>query len=221
MKKVNIKPTLNLLIEHYGNPIWKPDDSPLAVLIRTILSQNTSDTNSNRAFRSLLDSFSSWEDIASAGADEISSSIRMGGLGKIKAKRIKQALGEIQRRRGSLDLSFLNKLSLAESREWLRQLPGVGTKTANCVLLFSLGRPALPVDTHIFRSTKRLGLVDTEASVEQAHDLLERLVPSSNVYQFHVLLIEHGRKVCKAQRPRCRECTLQKLCPSYVNFAHQ
>ena len=102
--------------------------------------------------------------------------------------------------------------------DWLKQLPGVGTKTANCVLLFSLGRPALPVDTHVFRVSKRLGLVDSRASVEQTHRLLESLVPSEDVYQFHLLLIEHGRRVCKAQRPRCHQCVLWEICPSYEIF---
>lgn len=215
MGKVSIEQSLGLLISEYGCPDWQPDHSPLNMLIQTILSQNTSDTNSRRAFESLLASFPGWEDIAAAEINEIAASIRSGGLGEIKAKRIKQALGEIQRERGRLELNFLNELPLAEARDWLKQLPGVGTKTANCVFLFSLGRPALPVDTHVFRVAKRLGLVDSKASVEKAHKLLEGLVPPDQVYQFHVLMIEHGRKVCKAQRPRCLECVLWSSCPSY------
>jgi len=215
MSKVSIERVLGLLLREYGSRNWQPADSPLSVLIRTILSQNTSDTNSERAFQSLLAAFPSWEDVAAAEVDEVAASIRSGGLENIKAQRIKQALNEIQRQRGGLELNFLNELSLAEGRDWLKQLPGVGTKTANCVFLFSLGRPALPVDTHVFRVAKRLGLVDANASVEQTHRLLESLVPPGNVYQFHVLMIEHGRKICKAQRPRCPQCVLQRLCPSY------
>jgi len=219
MHEAIIEQILDLLISEYGRRDWYPDHNPVSTLIQTILSQNTSDVNSGRAFESILASFPTWEDLAVAGVDDIAASIRSGGLGDIKATRIKQALGEIQERRGRIELDFLNELPLAEARDWLKQLPGVGTKTANCVFLFSSGRPALPVDTHIFRMAKRLGLLDSKASVEQAHNLLENLVPAENVYQFHVLMIEHGRKVCKAQRPRCPECVLRKLCPSHEQFA--
>lgn len=218
MGAVNIGQVIRLLTSEYGGRTWQPDHSPLSMLVQTILSQNTSDVNSRRAFASLQASFPRWEDVAAAGADEIAVAIRSGGLGEIKARRIKQALGEIHRKRGRLELDFLNGLPLAEARDWLKQLPGVGTKTANCVFLFSLGRPALPVDTHIFRVAKRLGLIDARASVEQAHGLLERLVPPEQVYQFHVLMIEHGRRVCRAQRPRCPDCVLCRVCPGYEKF---
>ena len=188
------------------------EDSPLNVLVQTILSQNTSDTNSRRAFKSLLASFPRWEDVASADVYQIANAIKGGGLGEIKAKYIKQALGEIQRKRGRLELDFLNKLPLGEARDWLTQLPGVGTKTANCVFLFSLGRPALPVDTHVYRVAMRLGLIDAKTTVAKAHKRLESLVPADKVYLFHVLMIEHGRKVCKAQRPRCFNCVLNRHC---------
>jgi endonuclease-3 len=218
MDKASIEQILDLLVSEYGHHNWQVNSSPLSVLIQTILSQNTSDVNSNRAFESLMDSFPIWEDMAAADIYEIATSIRIGGLENIKARRIKQVLGEIQRRRGRLDLDFLAQLPLAEARDWLKQLPGVGTKTANCVFLFSLGKPALPVDTHIFRVAKRLGLVEGKASVEQAYRLLEDLVPPADVYQFHLLTIEHGRKVCKARNPRCSECILQGFCPSYKKF---
>jgi len=219
MVNTSIERILELLISEYGDPEWQPDNEPLSGLIQTILSQNTSDTNSGRAFQSLLASFPSWEAVADAEVDDIADSIRMGGLADIKAGRIKQALAEIRRERDRLELDFLNQLPLEEARDWLKRLPGVGTKTANCVFLFSLGRPALPVDTHVFRVSKRLGLVGSRASVERAHGLLEELVPADKVYQFHVLMIEHGRKVCKAQRPRCAECVLQRSCPGYELFA--
>jgi endonuclease-3 len=212
MTRTCIKHILDLLIREYGERDWHQHDSPLNVLVQTILSQNTSDTNSKRAFLSLLASFSRWEDVASAAPREIADAIKGGGLSEVKAGYIKQALKEIQQRRGKLELDFLNELPLNEAREWLTQLPGVGTKTANCVFLFSLGRPALPVDTHIYRVSKRLGLICAETTVEKAHKLLEGLVPPDRVYQFHVLMIEHGRKVCKAQRPRCTECVLRQLC---------
>lgn len=221
MTKASIEPVLHLLLGEYGSCQWQPRNSPLAVLVQTILSQNTSDVNSRRAFNSLLASFDSWESVAAADVNDISTAIKMGGLGDIKAKRIKAALGEIKRKQGKLELDFLNQLPLAKARDWLKQLPGVGSKTASCVLLFSLGRPALPVDTHVLRVTKRLGLIEPKISAEQAHRLLESLVPADSVYQFHLLMIEHGRRVCQAQRPRCSQCVLRGICPSYKKFAEK
>lgn len=218
MDKASIKPILDLLICEYGSRERQLSSSPISVLVQTIISQNTSDINSRRAFESLLASYHSWEDVAAASVDDIATSIKIGGLEEIKAKRIKGALGEIQNKRGKIELNFLNQLPLTEAREWLKQLPGVGTKTANCVLLFSLGRPALPVDTHVLRVSKRLGLIHSKTSVEQAHKLLESLVPTNDVYQFHVLMIEHGRRVCRAQRPRCTNCVLMEFCSSYEDF---
>ena len=221
MTKASIEPALHLLLGEYGSCQWQPRNSPLAVLVQTILSQNTSDVNSRRAFNSLLASFDSWESVAAADVNDISTAIKMGGLGDIKAKRIKAALGEIKRKQGKLELDFLNQLPLAKARDWLKQLPGVGSKTASCVLLFSLGRPALPVDTHVLRVAKRLGLIEPKTSAEQAHRLLESLVPADSVYQFHLLMIEHGRRVCQAQRPRCSQCVLRGICPSYKKFAEK
>jgi endonuclease-3 len=214
MSKGKIKRIIKLLTAEYGNREWRTDEGPLLVLVQTILSQNTSDRNSGRAFDALLATFDDWEKMADASTSEIADSIKIGGLGEVKARYIKQALEEIRQRRGNLSLDFLRQLPLEEARDWLKQLPGVGTKTASCVLLFSLGMPALPVDTHVFRVVKRLGLVDAKASVEKAHQQLESLVSPKDVYKFHVLVIEHGRKVCKAQHPRCDLCVLCKLCPS-------
>ena len=214
MVGVRIEPILKLLSVEYGKRKWRRRQSPIEVLVQTILSQNTSDRNSGRAFERLVASFGSWEDMANASIGEISRSIKAGGLGEVKARYIKQALEEIRRRLDGFELDFLGKLSVDEARDWLRQLPGVGMKTASCVLLFSLGVPALPVDTNVLRVAKRLGLIDSKISAEKAHKLLEGLVPSQDVYQFHVLLIEHGRKMCKAQRPRCKECVLRESCPS-------
>jgi len=214
MESVSVEQIIKLLGAEYGKRKWRRRQSPVEVLVQTILSQNTSDRNSGQAFEQLLASFGSWEDVADASVGEISHSIKAGGLGVVKAKYIKQALEEIRRRRGDFELDFLRKLPVDEARDWLRQLPGVGMKTASCVLLFSLGMPALPVDTHVSRVARRLGLIDTKASAEKAHKLLEALLPSQDVYQFHVMLIEHGRRICKAQRPRCWECVLWRLCPS-------
>jgi len=218
MVVVNVAHVLKLLSAEYGEKRWRARKSPVAVLVQTILSQNTSDRNSERAFKHLLASFDGWEKIANVGVGRIREAIKVGGLGTVKARYIKQSLQEIRRRQGGFELDFLRKLPVDEARDWLRQLPGVGMKTASVVLLFSLGMPALPVDTHVFRVTKRLGLIDSKISVEKAHGLLERLVPPQDIYQFHMLLIEHGRTMCKAQRPRCRECVLGSLCPSYEKF---
>jgi len=214
MVMMDIEQILKLLTKEYGKRGWRPRKSPIAVLIQTILSQNTSDRNSERAFGQLLASFDGWEEIANAGVGQICEAIKAGGLGAVKARYIKQALEEIRRKQDGLELNFLRKLPVDEARDWLRQLPGVGMKTASVVLLFSLKMPALPVDTHVFRVAKRLGLIDSKVSVEKAHRLLEGLVPPQDTYKFHVLLIEHGRQICKAQRPRCNECVLRGLCPS-------
>jgi endonuclease-3 len=214
----DIERILELLSAENGQKRWQQRENPVAVLVQTILSQNTSDKNSRPAFQHLLDTFSGWEEIASARVDQICEAIRAGGLGAVKARYIKQALQEIRRRQGAFDLDFLKDLSVDEARDWLMQLPGVGMKTASVVLLFSLGMPAMPVDTHVFRVSKRLGLIGSKVTVEKAHGLLERLVPADDIYKFHVLLIEHGRKTCKAQRPRCTACVLAGLCPSYEEF---
>ena len=215
MKKRNVEQILNLLVEEYGNRKWRAHQDPISVLIQTILSQNTSDRNSNRAFNSLMDSFSSWEDIAGASIVDIAKSIKDGGLAKVKARYIKQVLNEISYKQGKFELDFLKQLPLDEARDWLRKLPGVGMKTASCVLLFSLEMPALPVDTHVFRIARRLSLIDSITSVEQAHRILESVIPHEAVYTFHVLVIEHGRKVCKAQRPLCFQCILRSICSAY------
>ena len=215
MVGVGIKQILKLLSEKYGKRKWWPRQSPVSVLVQTILSQNTSDRNSGRAFESLLNFFCDWDDIADAGVGEIADSIRAGGLGEVKAGYIKRVLEDIRRKQSGFELEFLKRMSVDQARDWLKQLPGVGMKTASCVLLFALGMPALPVDTHIFRVARRLELIDSRVSVEQAHKLLEGLVPPDGVYQFHVLMIEHGRQVCKARQPRCGQCVLMELCASY------
>jgi endonuclease-3 len=206
---------LRLLRKEYGPREWQTGQDPLSTLIATVLSQNTSDVNSHRAFAALVNRFRSWESVTTADVSELAEAIRAGGLADIKASRIVSILHRIQEERGCLDLSFLNELGLAEAKAWLRQLPGVGPKTAGCVLLFSLGKPAMPVDTHVYRVAKRLGLIDSKASVEKAHEILEGLVPPKNVHEFHILMVEHGRRTCKARRPRCPACVLRGLCPSY------
>ncbi len=214
MSPLSISEIINTLSTEYGSITWRPRTDPLSELIMTILSQNTSDHNSRRAFDSLLGRFGNWEAVAEGSVENIAESIKLGGLAQVKAPRIKNILEQIQGQRGSLDLGFLKKMPVAQAKAWLRSLPGVGPKTAACVLLFSLKKPVLPVDTHIHRVSKRLGLIDSSVSAEKAHEILGGMVPARDVYRFHILMIEHGRRVCKAQRPRCRECVLRKGCPT-------
>jgi endonuclease III len=196
----------------YGN-LQRRRLDPISELVLTIISQNTSDINSRPAFESLQETFPDWYQVAEANPEEIANAIHAGGLENIKAARIKLVLNEILRQRGKLDLNFLKKMPLDEAKAWLKHLPGVGPKTAACVLLFSLDMPALPVDTHVYRVTQRLGLVSAKASAESAHDILESLVPAKDVLRFHLLLIEHGRRQCTARRPNCPPCPLVIGCP--------
>ncbi len=217
--KGKIRQILDRLKGEYGIPEWRPSHDPLSVLISTILSQNTSDTNSRSAFRSLRDSFASWEEMADADVGAIAHAIRRGGLGNIKAPRIKQTLQDIKRKRERIELDFLSQLSLKEAQDWLCQLPGVGLKTARCVLLFALGMPALPVDTHVWRVSGRLGLISHGASPDEAHYALGEIVAPEDVYHFHILLIEHGRRICHARRPDCQKCVLRDICVWYKQQA--
>jgi endonuclease-3 len=191
---------------------------PVSELVLAVLSQNTSDRNSRPAFAALRRHFASWEEMAAASEEEIAEAIRQGGLARIKAGRLKAILEEIERRTGKLDLEFLRALLPAEARAWLRALPGVGPKTAAVVLLFSLGKPALPVDTHVHRVAVRLGLIPPGTTREKAHELLEALVPQAGFYSFHLYLLEHGRRVCRARQPRCPLCPVSSICPSYGVF---
>mgnify|MGYP001037269894 CR=1 FL=1 len=203
---------IELLDGEYGRPRWQPRGTPLSELIATILSQNTSDANSGRAFRNLTRRFGVWERVAEAEVEDIAAAIESGGLSRVKAPRIKAILEMIRKERGGLDLEFLGDMPLPQAKAWLESLPGVGPKTAACVLLFSLGRPALPVDTHVYRVSRRLGLIENGATPAQAQGLLEAMVPDGAIYRFHVNMVAHGRRVCRAQRPRCGECVLVEVC---------
>jgi endonuclease-3 len=197
----------------YGMPVLQPSGDPVAELVLTILSQNTSDTNSGRAFIQLMRRFPSWQAIAESPVEEVQAAIQPGGLARQKAPRIQAALRAVAERSPTFDLAFLHDLPLDDARAWLRSLPGVGPKTAACVLLFSLGRPALPVDTHVERVARRLDLVPARATVERVHDLLGALVDPADYYPFHMLLIKHGRRTCSARAPACGRCPLLE-CPS-------
>jgi endonuclease-3 len=198
----------------YGEPESRPHGDPVAELVLTVLSQNTADTNSGRAFTRLMRSYLSWDAIADAPVEGIVHVIQPGGLAPQKAPRIKAILQAVRERSADWSLGFLAEEPLEDARSWLRSLPGVGPKTAACVLLFALGRPAMPVDTHVERVTKRLGLIPWKLTALQAHDALEALVDPEQYYRFHMLLIKHGRRTCAARRPACERCPLEPDCPA-------
>ena len=197
---------------YYGERQLRGTRNPLDELILTILSQNTSDRNSGRAFRLLKARYPHWEDVLEAPTTEIYALIKPAGLGNIKAPRIQAVLHEIVARRGSLGLDFLRELPMDEARAWLMSLPGIGPKTAACVLCFALEMPALPVDTHVHRVARRVGLIGPKVGADAAHDLLERSLPPEAVYGFHVNMILHGRQICHALRPECPRCPLRDVC---------
>ena len=213
-RRVTARDVMDLLNKEYGTFQWSPRYDPASELVYTILSQHTSDVNSHRAFEALMRAFGSLDAVKEADLDSIEETIRMGGLAKIKAPRIKAVLKQISDEVGSYDLSFLAEMPLQEAKDWLRKLPGIGPKTAAIVLCFSLGMPAMPVDTHIYRVAKRLGLIGPKVTADAAHDILEPMVAAEEVFAFHLYLINHGRQVCKALRPRCDECLLAWGCPS-------
>lgn len=202
------------LAHAYGPPHRRRRDA-VSELVSTILSQNTNDRLRDLAYTRLRQRFPTWDSVQDAPLREIVAAIRPAGLAYQKGPWIKAALAKIAAERGKLSLDFLRRLPLNEARDWLTAIPGVGPKTAAIVLLFSLGKPAFPVDTHIHRVTRRLGLIGPRVSREKAHQILEELVPPSRYYDLHLLLIEHGRRICRAPRPRCPECVLQGLCPYY------
>jgi endonuclease-3 len=209
-----------LLLEEYGPRTWRPPDDPLDTLISVILSQNTTDVNRDRAFERLRQRFPTWEAVRDAEVAAIAGAIRPAGLARTKAPRIKEALQTISRERDELSLAFLADMSVEEARAWLISLNGIGPKSAAIVLCFAFGRPAFPVDTHVHRVSKRLGLIGSRVSREKAHTLLEELLPSAIYYTFHLNLIAHGRQVCKARQPHCATCILQKQC-DYFNYSAQ
>ncbi len=216
--QVTAQDVMERLGDRYGPVERERRYDPASELVYTILSQHTSDINSERAFNNLMARFGTVEGIAAAPVDEIEDAIRMGGLARVKAPRIKAILDKVAEDVGSFDLSFLGEMPLADAKEWLKALPGVGPKTAAIVLCFALGLPAMPVDTHIYRVSKRLGLIDQKTNAEKAHDILEPMVAEGDVFAFHMYLIRHGRDTCKAQRPRCDDCVLAWGC-AWLNAA--
>ncbi len=197
----------------YGSRRIRPDGDALDGLIRTVLSQNTSDINSHRAFELLKKEFPRWEDVLRAPTPRVERAIRTGGLSKIKAHRIQQILRRIQEHWGDLTLEGIRKWDTEEALLFLQSLPGVGLKTAFVVLAFYFGRPVFPVDTHVLRLSKRLGWIGTSTNAHQAHHQLNVLIPDRIKLRLHLNLIEHGRKVCSARKPLCQVCVIEGHCP--------
>lgn len=206
------------LKEYYGEPERPSDQSGIDYLVETILSQNTNDINRDKAFKNLKESYGDdWEEVETADIDELTDTIRVAGLGPTKAQRIQKALKIIRQEsersdEGEYSLEFIDEMDVEKGKEWLTKIPGVGPKTAAIILCFHFGKPVIPVDTHVHRVTKRLGLIPENASREKAHKILEDKVPDDIKYEFHRLLIDHGREHCKAQNPSCKEGPLGEEC---------
>jgi len=198
----------------YGPRKWKCWGRGVDVLVDTILSQNTSNANSDAGYRQLRRRFQSWNQVADAQVEEIERHIRVSGLSRIKAPRIQAILRQIRDDHRKIDLEFLKDWKPQRAFEYLTRFNGIGPKTAYCVLMFSFGMPVFPVDTHIHRIAIRLGLIETKTSAERACELLTPMIVPADRYAMHILLIEHGRKTCRAINPKCAECTLLDLCPT-------
>ena len=203
------------LLKAYGQPVWRREMPALDELVSTILSQNTNDINRDRGFEALRARLPTWEAVRDAPEAAVIDAIRPAGLANQKGPRIQQVLRAITLERGALDLEFLRDWPVDEGRAWLTKFKGVGPKTAAIVLLFSLGLPAFPVDTHVHRVTGRLGLRPEKLSADDSHAYFEGLLPPDTYYAAHLNLIRHGREVCHALRPACEQCVLQKLCTFY------
>lgn len=216
-----LTPTIVLarLRPRYGAMRWRPHHDPLTELVLTILSQHTSDTNSGKAYAAMRRVFPTWDAVREAEPAALIDSIRLGGLANQKGPRIQAVLRRVWAERGAWNLDLLADLPLDQAKAWLRALPGVGPKTAACVLMFALGRPALPVDTHVYRVSQRLGLIGERVTADAAHDALESLVPPADMYAFHIALIKHGRHTCTARAPRCADCSLVDVCPAAFHAA--
>ena len=204
---------LRLLEAAYGSRAWECDGPPVDVLVGTILSQNTSRANSSAGFERLKRRFRSWPAVADAEVRQIERCIRVSGLGHTKAPRIRKILRQIRAADGRISLAHLRAKKPAEACEYLMRFDGVGPKTALCVLLFAFGMPVFPVDTHIYRIGRRLGLLAPGVPFARAHEVLTPRIAPAHRYALHVLLIAHGRATCRARRPRCEECRLLALCP--------
>lgn len=215
MNSHKVKRCIEILERLYGIPEPEEQD-PLDLLILTILSQNTTDVNSLRAFRLLKSAYPRYQDLTDAPLKEVEEKIRVGGLAEIKSQRIVEVLRKVQEDSGAFDLRFLAGMTKEDADRYLQSLPGVGPKTSSVVLLFSFGFAALPVDTHVFRVSRRLGLVPEEAGIAEAQRILEAITPREKYFSLHLNLIRHGRRVCRARGPLHQQCELREICDHYL-----
>jgi endonuclease-3 len=209
------------LLDFYGEPLWRNPLPPLDELVSTILSQNTNDVNRDRAFEALVEAFPNWEAVRDAPEAEVISAIRPAGLANQKGPRIQAVLRAISAERGKLDLDFLADWDTQTAMDWLQDFKGVGPKTASIVLLFSLNKPAFPVDTHVHRVSGRLGLRPEKMGADQAHQHLAEQFPPDSYYAAHLNIIRLGREICSARKPKCEQCPLIALCEYYTQQAEQ
>ena len=208
-RKARIRAIRDRLRELYGRPVNQPHGHPIAELVRTVLSQNTSDGNRDRAYDRLRERFPTWEEVRDAPVEDVIEALRPGGLANTKAPRIQEILRQLD---DHPDLDWLADAPRDEAIDYLVALPGVGRKTAACVMIFTFDRPEIPVDTHVYRVGTRLGLFRPRASFAEAHDEILKMVDPADAYEFHINLIRHGRRVCRP-RPKCGECALLRMCP--------
>jgi endonuclease-3 len=217
-RKAKYPPVAQLLRELYGEINWRRGLAPLDELIDCILSQNTSDTNRDRAFDALKARYPTWEAVRDAQTAALIEVIRPAGLANQKGPRIQEMLRHIEAERGELSIDFLNEMPIDKAKAWLTKLNGVGPKTAAIVLCFAFNRPAFPVDTHVHRLGQRIGFLPAGISADKAHPVMEALVPPDDYYAFHIHLITHGRKVCHARAPKCERCPLTDYCDYYKGY---
>jgi endonuclease-3 len=222
--RAKIQRVEKILTEYYGMRVWDStqySSDVLGALVATVLSQNTSDLNSGRAYASLCAAFpDGWDAVRIAPVSQVAEAIRPGGLSQVKAPRIQAILQDVYAQHGCTNLDHLKLWEDEPIRQYLRLFPGVGPKTAACVLMFNLGRPVLPVDTHVHRVAGRLGLIGQKTTPDAAHEELQALLEEDQVYSFHVHLIEHGRRLCHARRPECPRCPLRSDCDDYQRRTH-
>lgn len=216
MNKEKVRACIRILEELYGIPLARQVDA-VDLLVMTILSQNTSDANSLRAFGRLKTAYPEYEALLAEPESALADAIRAGGLAEIKARRIRETLLEVKKHAGAINLGFLADMDDELAMDYLVSLPGVGPKTASVVLLFGFGKHFLPVDTHVYRISRRLGLVPEKAGVERAQQILEEIVPPEKYLSLHLNLIRHGRSICRARGPRHDACALRMWCDCYMH----
>ena len=215
-RQAKYAPIAAALTTHYGQLDWSRNQDGMDELISCILSQSTNDTNRDQAFARLKQRFADWESVRFAALEDLTDAIRPAGLANQKAPRIQAALEAIHDHAGEYSIDFLEELSLEDAKAWLVSLRGIGPKTAAIVLCFAYGRPAFPVDTHVFRVSKRIGFLPAKISADNAHPVMEAIAPPEDYYQFHIQLIQHGRDTCHARKPACQSCVIRAHCETFA-----